>query len=311
MAHHDFRPERYYTTLGAHPAALEIVPGDSVTTTTVDAAGRDHHNEQITDPGNPMTGPFSVRGAEVGDTLVVTFESITPNRRTGITSPRIAANVLDPGYPVSHGDGHCTWELDESLRTARLVDPASPLASVSLPLAPMLGCFGVAPAGGQVISTATSGPHGGNMDYRLFRSGASVQFPVHAPGALFFLGDGHALQGDGEIVGTGIEISMEVRFRVDLIKDRRISWPRAENESSIMTIGNARPLDQCVQHATTEMVHWLEDDYGLAPLVVHSILGQCVEYDLGNMFDPAYTMVCKVAKGVLEDARRASAGTAP
>jgi acetamidase/formamidase len=167
-------------------------------------------------------------------------------------------------------------------------------------MAPMLGCFGVAPPGGQAISTATSGEYGGNMDYRGFISGVTVYFPVFVPGALLFVGDGHALQGDGEIVGTGIEISMDVEFRVRLIKNRRIGWPRGENAQYIFTVGNARPLDQAVQHATTEMIQWLQTDYDLDPLSISLLLGQVVQYDLGNIFDPAYTMVCKLPKQVLE-----------
>ncbi len=127
----------------------------------------------------------------------------------------------------------------------------------------MLGCFGVAPPGGQAISTATSAEHGGNMDYRGFVAGVTVYFPVFVPGALLHVGDGHATQGDGEIVGTGIEISMDVQFTVQVIKGKRIHWPRGENAEYIFTVGNARPLDQAVQHATTEMLRWLKEDYQL------------------------------------------------
>jgi acetamidase/formamidase len=163
----------------------------------------------------------------------------------------------------------------------------------------MLGCFGVAPENGQAISTATSGPHGGNMDYRGFVGGVTVYFPVAVPGALLFVGDGHALQGDGEIAGTGIEISFEVQFTVRLLKGKRIYWPRGENADYIFTVGNARPLDQCVQHATSEMLRWLQEDYGLDAVGANTLMGQCVQYDLGNIFDPAYTMVCKMPKALL------------
>ena len=138
------------------------------------------------------------------------------------------------------------------------------------------------------------------MDYRGFVEGVTVYLPVEAPGALFYLGDGHAIQGDGEIVGTGVEISFDTTFSVDLIKGKRIGWPRAENATHILVAGNARPLDQCVEHATSELVRWLEEDYGLSARTAHALLGQCVEYDMGNVFDPAYTMVCKVAKQLLE-----------
>jgi acetamidase/formamidase len=169
----------------------------------------------------------------------------------------------------------------------------------------MLGCFGVAPARGQAISTATSAEHGGNMDYRGFTEGVTVHLPVFVPGALFHLGDGHALQGDGEVVGTGIEISFDVQFTVHVRKGRTITWPRGETAGEIFTVGNARPLDQALQHATTEMLRWLQDDPGLDARGACILLGQCARYEVGNVYDPAYTMVCKMPKAVLSGLRGA------
>jgi len=137
------------------------------------------------------------------------------------------------------------------------------------------------------------------MDYRGFVAGVTVYFPVFVPGALIHVGDGHAIQGDGEIVGTGIEISMDVQFTARVVKGKRIHWPRGENADYIFTVGNARPLDQALQHATTEMLRWLEADYGLDKVSASILLGQAVEYDLGNVYDPAYTMVCKLRKALL------------
>jgi acetamidase/formamidase len=184
--------------------------------------------------------------------------------------------------------------------TATLVEPQTALGAFELALCPMVGCFGVAPARGEAISTATSAEHGGNMDYRGFVQGVTVYFPVFVEGALFHIGDGHALQGDGEIVGTGIEISFDVEFTLTVHKGKTIRWPRGENQDYIFTVGNARPLDQAVQHATTEMLRWLQEDFGLDARGAHTLLGQCVEYDLANIFDPAYTMVCKVSKHLLQ-----------
>ena len=138
------------------------------------------------------------------------------------------------------------------------------------------------------------------MDYRGFAQGATVYFPVLAPGALLHVGDGHALQGDGEIVGTGIEISFEVQFTVRLLKGKSIGSPRAENAEYLMTVGNARPLDQAVQHATTEMARWLQHGLGLDARGAQLLMGLAVEYDVGNVFDPAYTMICKIRKSLLE-----------
>lgn len=306
MAVHNFAPSHYFTTMGSHAPVLRIADGDTVVTTTVDARGADVSGKRITTPGNPMTGPFYVEGAQPGDTLVVKLEKLTPNRPHGWTRKVVAANVVDPTYvasmpqPKDESDTLATWEIDNEAGTATLIDPAdTKLGKLKLPLAPMVGCFGVAPSGGQAISTGTSAEYGGNMDYRGFVEGVTVYFPVFVEGALFHIGDGHAIQGDGEIVGTGIEISFDVQFTVHVQKGKQIHWPRGENADYIFTVGNARPLDQCVQHATTEMIRWLQSDYGLDAFGAHILLGQAVEYDLGNIFDPAFTMVCKVPKRLL------------
>ncbi|MCZ6676908.1 MAG: acetamidase/formamidase family protein [Candidatus Poribacteria bacterium] len=302
MATHHFEPSVYYTAIGAHEAVLHIDSGDTVVTTTVDAGGVDAAGEQVTPGGNPQTGPFYINGAEPGDTLAVHFDRLVPNRGTGRTSTTIAAHVLDPEYVASGlpENGRGDWEIDLDQWTATLISPETKLGKLTLPLEPMTGCFGIAPPRGQAISTATSSTHGGNMDYRGFCEGVTVYLPVFVEGALFHIGDGHAVQGDGEIVGTGIEISFDVEFTVNLIKGKSINWPRAVNDDYILTAGNARPLDQAVQHATTEMVRWL-NALGLDGNAPHILLGQCVEYDLGNVYDPAYTMVCKVKKSILQD----------
>jgi acetamidase/formamidase len=307
MATHHFKPERYYNALGTVEPVLRIADGDTVFTTTVDARGQDASGEQVTRGVNPQTGPFYVEGAAPGDTLAVHFDRLWPNRRRGFTNVVLAANVVDPGYvrEMPKDDGWSgEWEIDLDGGTATLVKPETKLGRLTLPLRPMLGCFGVAPYGGQAISTATSAEHGGNMDYKGFAQDATVYFPVFTEGALLFVGDGHAVQGDGEIVGTGIEISFDVQFTVNVLKGKRIGWPRGENQTHIFAAGNARPLDQALQHATTEMARWLQQDYGLDALGAHILLGQCVEYEIGNVFDPAYTVVCKVAKSLLAAERR-------
>lgn len=300
VTRHEFQPDHYFNTMGSHPPVLHIKPGDTVVTTTVDASGRDASGERITPRGNPQTGPFHVEGAEPGDTLVVKLDKLTPNRPTGWSATVLAANVVDPEFARALPENpSADWNVDLERGEASLVEPIAGLEALRLPVAPMLGCFGVAARNGQAISTATSAEHGGNMDYRGFSEGVTVYFPVFAEGALFHLGDGHATQGDGEIAGTGIEISFDVTFTVDLIKGQEIGWPRGENDDYIFTTGNARPLDQALQHATTEMVHWLESGWGLDVIAASTLLGQCVEYEVGNVFDPAYTMVCKVPKRIL------------
>ncbi len=302
MAIHHFEPTVYHIAIGAHEPVLHIDSGDTVVTTTVDAGGVDAAGEQVTEGGNPQTGPFYISDAASGDTLVVHFDRLVPNRKMGRTSTVIAPHVLDAQYVASNlpESGRGDWEIDLDKWTATLVSPETSLGRLTLPLEPMAGCFGVAPPRRQAISTATSSTHGGNMDYRGFCEGVTVYLPVFVDGALFHIGDGHAIQGDGEIVGTGIEISFDVQFTVNVIKGKEIGWPRAENNDYILTAGNARPLDQAVQHATTEMVRWL-NELGLEGNAPHILLGQCVEYDMGNVYDPAYTMVCKMKKSILRD----------
>ena len=297
MATHRFTPGRYYSTLGSHEPALRVADGDTVITTTLDAGGMDETDTLVAAPGNPQTGPFYVEGAAPGDTLAVTLDRLTLTRDTGFTSACVAENVVDPDF-VRHlpESKRVFWAINRVARTARLIEPPERLKNLVLPLDPMIGCFGVAPTRGQAISTATSDQHGGNMDYRGFREGMTAYFPVFVPGALFHIGDGHAIQGDGEIVGTGVETSFEVEFTLRVLKGKESHWPRGENAEDIFTAGNARPLDQALQHATTEMMRWLATDYDMDATAASHLLGQAVRYEIGNVFDPAYTVICKVAK---------------
>ncbi|MDB5526632.1 MAG: putative acetamidase/formamidase protein [Rhizobium sp.] len=297
MTTHYFVPTTYHNVIGSLPPALRIADGDTIITQTLDAEGHDKDGiKQISGP-NPMNGPIFVEGADPGDALKVEIVAMTPTRDTGFTRSVVAANVIDPEAVRDLPPREMTiWAIDRGALTVRLSEPASGLEGFVLPLAPMIGCFGVAPALGQAISTATSGEYGGNMDYRRFGPGTTVWFPVSAPGALFFLGDCHAVQGDGEIVGTGVETTFEVTVRLTVEKAARLVWPHGETADDILTIGNARPLDQALQHATTEMLNWLTSDYGLDKRAASHLLGQVVRYDIGNVFDPAYTIACRVAK---------------
>ena len=304
MTVHDFEPTTFHVTIGSHEPVLSVASGDTIHTRCVDSGGFDRNGEQITEGGNPQTGPFYVDGAEPGDTLSVRLDRIRPNRARGVTGSLVAPHVVEPGFVPEldyAATDHVWWELDLERATARIEDPPEGLASLGeLPLDPMVGCFGVAPARGEAISTATSAAHGGNMDYRGIREGVTVFFPVGAEGALFHIGDGHALQGDGEIVGTGIEVSMDVEFTLEVLKGKEIRWPRADDGTYVMAVGNARPLDQAVQHATTELLRLLREDYGLDYAAGSALLGQCIRYDVGNVFDPAFTIVAKVEKTLLE-----------
>ncbi|WP_417308279.1 acetamidase/formamidase family protein [Devosia sp.] len=297
MTTHRFAPTTWYNVLGTVPPALTIASGDTVITETLDANGFDKDGVHRMSGPNPMNGPIFVEGAEPGDALKLEIIRMTPNRATGWTRASLAGNVVDPEVVRElPARDKVNWAIDRQALTVTLDPPVKGLEHLVLPVEPMIGCFGVAPALGQAFSTATSAENGGNMDYRGFGPGATVWFPVATEGALFFIGDCHATQGDGEIVGTGIETSYEVEFRLTVEKGRKLVWPRGESEDFIYSVGNARPLDQALQHATTDMMNWLMSDYGLSNVAASHLLGQVVRYEVGNVYDPAYTMVCKVEK---------------
>jgi acetamidase/formamidase len=277
---------------------LRIAPGDRIITTTADAFGRDASGEEVTEPVNPQTGPFFVEGAEPGDTLTVSLDRIYPNRDSGTTATVIVPHVVEPAYvPRLPERSRIDWAIDREGGTATLTLPEATPSEITVPLSPMLGCIGVAPDREQAITSLTAGAYGGNMDYRGMVAGVTISFPVFVPGALLFLGDGHASQGDGEIVPTGIETSMDVEVTVDLLKGKRIAWPRGENDGYIFTAGTARPYQEALQHATTEMLRWLQEDYGMDMAGANLLMGHCVEYDLASVH--TRTIICKMPKRML------------
>jgi amidase len=167
----------------------------------------------------------------------------------------------------------------------------------------MLGCVGVAPARKEAISTATPGAFGGNMDYAWLNAGVKLMLPVNEPGALLFIGDGHARQGEGEVAGTGLETSLDVEFTVTLVQKKAIGWPRLETGTHVMVLGSARPLLEAFQHATTELQRWLMADFGMTERGAQTLMGQATEYEIANVVDPNFTVVAKIRKQSIPAAR--------
>jgi amidase len=300
---HRFVPEKFYNTYSfAHPPALRIKPGDRVVTKTIDAAGLDWNGKTVGVGPNPQTGPFYVEGAEPGDMLVVTVEKIETNRAMAYSASLLAPYAVDPGAiatRVEREPRRITWTIDKARGVARLDQTEVQPGGIELPLRPMLGCIGVAPARKEAISTATPGAFGGNMDYAWMNAGVKLMLPVSEPGALLFLGDGHARQGEGEVAGTGLETSMDVEFSVELVKSKAIGWPRLESNTHLMVLGSARPLLEAFQHATTELQKWLMSDYGFTERGAQAFMGQATEYEIANVVDPNFTVVAKVRKELL------------
>lgn len=302
-----FIPERFYNTFSfAHPPVLRIKPGERIVTKTADAAGVDWNGKQVAQGPNPQTGPFFVEGAEPGDMLVVSIEKLEINRASGYSSSLLAPYAVDPAALIARVDREprrVNWILDKAKNVARL--DGNDIGGLELGLRAMLGCVGVAPPRKEAVATSTPGPFGGNMDYAGMNAGVKLMLPVYEPGALLFIGDGHALQGEGEVVGTGVETSMDVEFSVQVVKKKPSQWPRLENETHLMVLGSERPLLQALQHATSEMHRWLMQDYGMSERGAAILMGQALEYEVGNVVDPHFTMVAKMRKSVLAGLKRA------
>jgi acetamidase/formamidase len=302
-----FAPERFYNTFSAaHPPAMRIKAGERIVSKTIDASGMDSTGKQIAPGPNPQTGPFFVEGAEPGDMLIVTFDKIEINRATAYSGGALAPYAVTPASLLSRTERQvprANWLLDKARGMARLDN--NDIGGLELPLRPMLGCVGVAPARKEAIATTTPGAFGGNMDYAGLTQGVKVMLPVNEPGALLFIGDGHALQGEGEVVGTGLETSMDVEFTVQLVKKSPIQWPRLENDTHVMVLGSERSLIEALQQATSEMHRWLMQDYGLSERGASVLMGQALEYEVANVVDPRFTMVAKMRKATLAGLKRA------
>ena len=304
---HHYIPTAFYNTYSfAHPPALRIKSGDRVVTKTIDAGGVDWDGKTVAGGGNPETGPFYVEGAEPGDMIIVSIEKLETNRTSAYSSSLLAPYTVDPAAIAARVDRdpkRTTWTIDKARGTARLDQLEMQPGGIELPLKPMLGCIGVAPARKEAIATAVPGAFGGNMDYASMGAGVKLMLPVNEPGALLFLGDGHARMGEGEAVGTGLETSMDVEFSVTLVKKKPIGWPRLESDTHVMVLGSARPLLEAFQHATSELQKWLMADYGLTERGAQILIGQAAEYEIANVVDPNFTVVAKVRKALIPPGR--------
>ena len=300
---HNFRPREFHRTFSSLiPPVLHIYAGDTVETWTVDAGGKDAKMARRSNGGNPLTGPFYIEGALPGDTLVVKFTRIRLNRDSAESGDSIVPSLVGPFY-FKNAKGiekfDSTWRLDREKGVAMLGHPSDRLKNFSVKLDPMLGCVGVAPAGKQSLRAGNLGSYGGNMDYNQIREGVTLYLPVYHAGALLFVGDGHAAQGDGELTGDALETSMDVAFVVDVIKGRSSRMPRAENADYLMAIGIGGSLADAVQTATTELARWIERDYKLNSTEAAVVLGTSIRYDIAELVDPQVNVVAKVAKSVL------------
>jgi amidase len=289
------------------PAVATLRPGDTLETRTVDAFGGVIRKQGDTlakvKGDNPLTGPFAVAGAEPGDTLAVRILDLTVDSTQGV-------GALAPGFGALNTTSYTPmlnanlpekiwfYDIDKATNQATFHALDSTF-SVGIPMQPFLGCIGVAPAGREARSSIVPAEFGGNMDAPEARPGFTVYFPVNVTGALLYIGDGHAAQGDGEVAGTAIEVPLRVRLKVDVIKGKKISWPRFENDTSLMAVGAYRPLDDALRIAFTELVGWIHADYKLSDLDAYELLSKVARIHLVEMVDPNYVVIAAVDKKFL------------
>jgi acetamidase/formamidase len=302
---HDYNPQggdfSSFYSASAKPV-LRIFPGDTVRTRTLDSRGQDKDLKPLAPRGNPLTGPFYVEGAMPGDTLVVHLDRVRTNRDTAYQTNQIANTALEAGYLrelAKHEIGFTEWKIDAGAGIATVIDPTDKLKPYTVKLSPMLGCVGVAPPRGEVMQAGHLGVFGGNMDSPQVKEGATLYIPVFEPGALLFVGDGHAQQGDGELPGQGLETSLDVQFRVDLIRDQSLGQTRLENADYVMVMGVGATLDAGMRSATTGMSRWLADAHKLTPQEIAAVLGTAMQFEIAEVVDTEYNVVAKVSKDAL------------
>jgi acetamidase/formamidase len=256
---------------------------------------------------NPQTGPFFIEGAEPGDTVAIHILKLEPARNYGVSSfgPGFGALVgtdqtamLGPDFPET------TWRYDiDASRGVARARARNSAHTWDVPLAPFLGCLGVAPANGEVRTSIVPGNFGGNMDCPEVRAGNTVFLGVNMPGALLSFGDGHYAMGDGEIMGAAIEGAMNVEVYVELLKKQATPVPRIENADEVMFVGSGRPLEDAARVAFKSMVGWVQRESKMSELDAYQFVSQNARAPIIQLVDPAYTVLVKIQKSRVPAAR--------
>jgi len=303
--HIDFTPTSFSNlfSLNVKPA-LTIKSGDVIHTETIDAAGFDKHGVKRQKGGNPLTGPFYIEDALAGDMLAVTITKLSLNRSEAFTTESFSSRSVTESIAKQFKKARLVkWKLDTlsgfaSIKSDTLYEH---LNSFKVPLKPFLGCIGVAPLNRKnEILSFFQGDFGGNLDCSFVTQSATVYLPVFHDGAYLYIGDGHAVQGDGEIAGNALETSLDVSFTVKVVKKDRLQLtsPRIEDSAYIMALGVAKKLDDALKIATTDLLQWLQHDYNLTLQETTQVMSTTIEYNIPEVADPKVEVVAKIRKDV-------------
>lgn len=290
----------------AEPPILEIDSGDVINVETISGEPDDlppdgslvseaqHaiHAQCQRGPGpHFLTGPIHVRGAAPGDALEVAIEEIALADQWGWNLIEPLLGTLPADFPERR---RLTLPIDRERRIATLP------WGLELPLRPFFGNFGVAPPPnyGRITSTIPR-EHGGNMDNKELVAGTKVYFPVWNEGALFSVGDGHGVQGDGEVCLTAIETGLTGRFRLTVRTDMRIDFPRAETPSHYISMGMDEDLDDAARQALRRMIDWMTDMSALSRQDAYTLCSLAADLRITQMVDVNKGVHCMLPKSVL------------
>ncbi len=285
--------DRHLYTMSADARPVgRVSSGEIVAFECLDALGGQIRSEEDTVADidfsrvNPATGPVYVEGAEPGDTLAVDI---------------LAIDTASTGVVLSVPNLGILGDRVQTPRTsiARIGPRWVELEGIRLPKAPMIGVIGVAPRGG-AVPCGTPGPHGGNMDTREIRVGSTLYLPVSQPGALLALGDVHAVMGDGEVCGTGVECAAKVTVRVRVVRDWPVEWPWLETEDDLMVIASAADLDAAAREATSQLVEFLHRRCGYSFDTAYMLVSTVGDLRISQVVDPLLTVRASIPRTYVE-----------
>lgn len=295
----------YRFTIGPYTEpVLEVDPGDTILVETQDAFEGKLIDEKTRpsqvldrDFSNPSNGPIFVRGAKRGDALKIKIESIIPRgkqpRGTTCLNPNFGGLTGTEYSPTLSGPlPEIVKKVEVSLEGIKWND------KITLPYSPFIGTIGTSPRIDS-INTLTPGKHGGNMDLPDICPGNILYLPVQVEGAFLYLGDCHAIQGDGELCGVAIEHPTYTRIGIELIKEWALQWPRLESNNFIMSIGSVRPMEDAARIAYADLIEWMVSDFGFDRWDAYLLLTQVGRLRVGNMVDPNYTVGAFIEKRYL------------
>lgn len=244
-------------------------------------------------PGvHPMTGPIFVASAEPGDTLEVRILAIDFLHPFGVVAFNPGGGVIPDDFPYAH------FRL---LRWQSGSDRVEFRPGISLRLAPFFGSIGVAPPPlvGR-ISSRPPGWHGGNLDNKDLVAGSTLYLPVHVQGALLSIGDGHGMQGDGEVTGTALETSLRGTLEIRVRKGQRLRWPRAETPTHFISMGLHEDLDEATRLATREMVEFLVAEKGLSRDEAYVLCSLAADLHVTQAVDQTKGVHATIAKSIFK-----------